>query len=145
MTSNAGSNLNTNGIGFNREETEQMEARVNTALKETFRPEFLNRVDEIAVFHELTKDELLKIVDLNLNKLVKELKERSIYVSFSDEVKEYILEKGYDPKYGARPINRAIEKYIENVLAESLLKDEIAPNEEVMLVLTPDNTVGVRG
>ena len=145
MTSNAGSNLNTNGIGFNREETEQMEARVNTALKETFRPEFLNRVDEIAVFHELTKDELLKIVDLNLNKLVKELKERNIYVSFSDEVKEYILEKGYDPKYGARPINRAIEKYIENVLAESLLKDEIAPNEEVMLVLTPDNTVGVRG
>ncbi len=144
MTSNAGSNLNTNGIGFNREEAEQMESRVHTALKDTFRPEFLNRVDEIAVFHELTKEELLKIVELNLNKLVAELKERNIYVSFSDEVKEYILEKGYDPKYGARPINRAIEKYIENVLAESILKDEIAPNEEVMLILTPENTVGVR-
>jgi ATP-dependent Clp protease ATP-binding subunit ClpE len=144
MTSNAGSNLNNNGIGFNRKDSKEVESRVNSALKETFRPEFLNRVDEIAIFHELTKEELLKIVDLNLNKLAKELRERDIYVSFSDDVKEYILEKVYEPKYGARPINRAIEKYIENVLAESMLKDEIIPKEEVVLVLNPDQTVGVR-
>jgi ATP-dependent Clp protease ATP-binding subunit ClpE len=144
MTSNAGSNLNTNGIGFNRSDTIEMENRVNSALKETFRPEFLNRVDEIAVFHELTKDELLQIVDLNLNKLSNELKERNLYISFTPEVKQYILEKGYDPKYGARPINRAIEKYIENVLAESMLKDEILPNEQIVMFLTPENTVGVR-
>ena len=144
MTSNAGSNLNTNGIGFNRTDSIQMENRVNSALKETFRPEFLNRVDEIAVFHELTKDELLQIVDINLKKLSDELKERNLYVSFTNEVKEYILEKGYDPKYGARPINRAIEKYIENFLAESMLKDEIIPNEEIVLVLGADNTVTVK-
>ena len=144
MTSNAGSNLNNNGIGFNRTDTIEMENRVFSALKDTFRPEFLNRVNEIAVFHELTKDELLKIVDLNLNKLASELKEHNLYISFTPEVKQYILEKGYDPKYGARPINRAIEKYIENVLAESMLKDEILPNEQIVMFLTPENTVGVR-
>ncbi|MBR3280546.1 MAG: ATP-dependent Clp protease ATP-binding subunit [Clostridia bacterium] len=144
MTSNAGSNLNSNGIGFNRKDSIEVENRVKAALKDTFRPEFLNRVDEIAIFHELTKDELLNIVELNLKKLAEDLRERNIYVSFSKEVKEYILEKGYDPKYGARPINRAIEKYIENVLADSILKDEIIPNEEIMLILTPDNKVGVR-
>ncbi len=144
MTSNAGSNLNNNGIGFNREDTIEAENRVQSALKDTFRPEFLNRVDEIIVFNELTKDELLKIVDLNLKKLSEELKERNLYISFTKEVKEYILNKGYDPKYGARPINRAIEKYIENVLAESMLKEEIIPNEEVVLFITPENTVAVK-
>jgi len=144
MTSNAGSNLNTNGIGFNRTDTIAQENRVNDALKQTFRPEFLNRVDEIAIFHELTKDELMQIVDLNLNKLSCELKERNIDIKFSDEVKKYILEKGYDPKYGARPINRAIEKYIENALAESMLKDEIIPNEEIFMILTQDNKIAVK-
>ncbi|MBR6253361.1 MAG: ATP-dependent Clp protease ATP-binding subunit [Clostridia bacterium] len=144
MTSNAGSNLNNNGIGFNRENQSEVESRVTKALKDTFRPEFLNRVDEIAIFNELTKDELLKIVDLNLKALSDELKERNLYVTFTPEVKQYILEKGYDPKYGARPINRAIEKYIENVLAESMLKDEIVPNEEVILVLNQDNNVCVK-
>jgi len=144
MTSNAGSNLNNNGIGFNRENQSEVEGRVMKALKDTFRPEFLNRIDEVAIFNELTKDELLKIVDLNLKALSDELKERNIYVTFTPEVKQYILEKGYDPKYGARPINRAIEKYIENVLAESMLKDEIIPNEEVVLVLNQDNNVCVK-
>ncbi len=143
MTSNAGSNLNNNGIGFNRTDSIETENRIHSALKDTFRPEFLNRVDEIAVFHELTKDELLQIVDLNLKKLSNELKERNLFVSFSKEVKEYILEKGYDPKYGARPINRAIEKYIENFLAESMLKDEIVPNEQIVLILNAQNEVAV--
>ena len=144
MTSNAGSNLNNNGIGFNRENQSEVEGRVMKALKDTFRPEFLNRIDEVAIFHELNKEELLQIVDLNLKALSNELKERNIYVTFTPEVKQYILEKGYDPKYGARPINRAIEKYIENVLAESMLKDEIIPNEEVVLVLNQDNNVCVK-
>jgi ATP-dependent Clp protease ATP-binding subunit ClpA len=99
MTSNAGSNLNNNGIGFNREDSVEAEGRVMSALKQTFRPEFLNRVDEIAVFSELTRDELLKIVELNLNKLSEELKERNIYVTFTKEVKEYILDKGYGGKW----------------------------------------------
>ena len=138
MTSNAGSDLNANGIGFGRENQGLVEARVQSALKQTFRPEFLNRVDETIVFHELNKEELLQIVDLMLQEIVTELAERNIHITFSKEVKEYILEKGYDAKYGARPLRRAIQKYVENELAECLLKDEIIPNENVVMVLSND-------
>ena len=138
MTSNAGSNMNTNGIGFNKDENVFVEARIMNALKETFRPEFLNRIDETIVFHELTKPELLQIVDLMLNEIKSELEQKNIHITFSKEVKEYILEKGYDPKYGARPLRRAIQKYIENELAECLLKNEIAPQDNVCLILEND-------
>ena len=141
MTSNAGSNLNTNGIGFNKDEAQLVEARVMNALKSTFRPEFLNRVDEIIVFNELTKQELLQIIDLMLNEIKDELAEKNIYISFSDEIKNYILEKGYEPKYGARPLRRAIQKYIENELAQSLLKDELLPNDSVVVNLINDKVV----
>ena len=138
MTSNAGSNMNTNGIGFNKDETVFVEARIMNALKETFRPEFLNRIDETIVFHELTKPELLQIVDLMLDEIKNELEQKNIHITFSKEVKEYILEKGYDPKYGARPLRRAIQKYVENELAECLLKNEIAPQDNVCLILEND-------
>ena len=138
MTSNAGSNMNTNGIGFNKDETVFVEARIMNALKETFRPEFLNRIDETIVFHELTKPELLQIVDLMLDEIKNELEQKDIHITFSKEVKEYILEKGYDPKYGARPLRRAIQKYVENELAECLLKNEIAPQDNVCLILEND-------
>ena len=141
MTSNAGSNLNTNGIGFGREEKALSEARINSALKETFRPEFLNRVDETIVFHELNKNELLQIVDLMLNEIISELAEKNIHITFSKEVKEYILDKGYDPKYGARPLRRAIQKYIENELAECLLRNEIIPNENVVMILSNEKVI----
>ena len=138
MTSNAGSNMNTNGIGFNKDENVFVEARIMNALKETFRPEFLNRIDETIVFHELTKSELLQIVDLMLDEIKNELEQKNIHITFSKEVKEYILEKGYDPKYGARPLRRAIQKYVENELAECLLKNEIAPQDNVCLILEND-------
>mgnify|MGYP003288585084 CR=1 FL=1 len=141
MTSNAGSNLNINGIGFGRENSALVESRINSALRETFRPEFLNRVDETIIFHELSKEELLQIIDLMLNEIADELAERNINITFTKEVKEYILEKGYEPKYGARPLRRAIQKYIENELAESLLKNEIAPNEEVVLIIANNKLV----
>jgi len=138
MTSNAGSDLNNNGIGFNKDEADKIEARVQSSLKQTFRPEFLNRVDETIVFNELTKQELLQIVDLMLSEITEELAEKNIHLTFSDEVKEYILEKGYEPKYGARPLRRAIQKYVENELAEYLLKNEIVPNEDVSIILVDD-------
>ena len=138
MTSNAGSDLNNNGIGFNKDEEDKIEARVQNSLKQTFRPEFLNRVDETIVFKELTKKELLQIVDLMLSEIVSELAEKNIHITFSDEVKEYILEKGYEPKYGARPLRRAIQKYVENELAEYLLRNEIIANEEVTIILDND-------
>ena len=135
MTSNAGSNLNNNGIGFNRENSSITKSRVISTLKETFRPEFLNRVDETIIFNELNKEELLQIIDLMLSEIIIELSERNIHIEFSKEVKEYILDKGYDPKYGARPLRRAIQKYIENELAEALLKNEILPNETFAIIL----------
>ncbi len=141
MTSNAGSNLNSNGIGFNREESSLVDARVEAALKQTFRPEFLNRVDETIIFHELNKDELLQIVDLMLSEITDELAEKNIFISFDKKVKEYILEKGYEPKYGARPLRRAIQKYIENELAECLLKNELMPNQKVKMVLVNDKVI----
>ena len=141
MTSNAGSNLNTNGIGFNKDEAPLVEARVMSALQSTFRPEFLNRVDEIIVFNELTRPELLKIVDLMLDEIKDELAEKNIHITFTDEVKNYILEKGYEPKYGARPLRRAIQKYVENELAQSLLKNELLPNDSVIINLVNDKVV----
>ena len=143
MTSNAGSNLNSNGIGFNREESSLIDARVEAALKQTFRPEFLNRVDETIIFHELNKEELLQIVDLMLSEITDELAEKNIFITFDKKVKEYILEKGYEPKYGARPLRRAIQKYIENELAECLLKNELIPNQKVKMVLV-NNKVTVK-
>ncbi|MBQ9280462.1 MAG: ATP-dependent Clp protease ATP-binding subunit [Clostridia bacterium] len=141
MTSNAGSNLNTNGIGFNKDQAPLVEARVMNSLKESFRPEFLNRVDEVIVFNELTKSELLQIIDLMLNEIVSELEEKNIHITFSKEVKEYILEKGYESKYGARPLRRAIQKYVENELAECLLRNQIMPNEHIILNLINDKIV----
>ncbi len=141
MTSNAGSNLNTNGIGFNKDETPLVEARAMDALKSSFRPEFLNRIDETIVFHSLSKDELLQIIDLMLNEISNELKERDIHITFSNEVKEYILEKGYESKYGARPLRRAIQKYVENELAEALLKSELLPNDNVIIKLENERVV----
>ncbi len=138
MTSNAGSNLNTNGIGFTKDETSASDARVQNALKQTFRPELLNRVDETVIFHELNKEELLQIVDLMLNEITKELETKNIHITFTDEVKQYILEKGYEPKYGARPLRRAIQKYVENELAESILKNEIIPSENVYIIIVDD-------
>ena len=141
MTSNAGSNLNTNGIGFNKDSEPLVEARAMDALKNSFRPEFLNRVDETIVFHTLSKEELLQIVDLMLNEITTELAERNIHITFSKEVKEYILEKGYEAKYGARPLRRAIQKYIENELAESLLRNELLPNDSIIINLENDKVV----
>lgn len=143
MTSNAGSNLNSNGIGFNREESSLVDARVEASLKQTFRPEFLNRVDETIIFHELNKEELLQIVDLMLSEITDELAEKNIFITFDKKVKEYILEKGYEPKYGARPLRRAIQKYIENELAECLLKNELIPNQKVKMILV-NNKVTVK-
>lgn len=144
MTSNAGSHLNTNGIGFNKDQTPLVEARVMEALKSTFRPEFLNRVDEAIVFNPLSKDELLQIIDLMLNEISSELSEKNIHIAFSDDIKNYILEKGYESKYGARPLRRAIQKYVENELAECLLRNELLPNDSIILNLIDDKVVLAR-
>ena len=129
MTSNAGSNLNTNSIGFGKSTTDN--GKVNSALRELFRPEFLNRVDEIITFNSLTQDELLQIVDLLLKNTENALANKDIGLSVSLGAKKYILEKGTDLKYGARPLRRAIQKYIEDEIAELLLRSEVSSGQTV--------------
>lgn len=135
MTSNAGSNLNTNSIGFGNAATIQANKIMDT-LKETFRPEFLNRVEEIVVFDSLTKDELLQIIDLMLEDTKKALADKDITLLVSKEAKLLLLEKGTDLKYGARPLRRAIQKYIEDELSEMILKKELENGQTIQVNAT---------
>ena len=101
----------------------------------TVRPEFLNRIDEIIVFNSLTKPELLKIVDLMLKDTVKALSDKNISFNISDDAKNYILEKGTNLKFGARPLRRAIQRYIEDEISEKILKGEIIDGQKISVTL----------
>ena len=129
MTSNAGSNLNNNSIGFGGQTANKN--KVLDSLKDVFRPEFLNRVDEIVAFDPLTKEQLLQIVDLMLQNTVNALKEKDIKIEISDKAKNYLLEKGTDIKFGARPLRRAIQRYLEDELSEMILKGELLDGQTV--------------
>lgn len=131
MTSNAGTSIKANRIGFGNTEYEAMESKVKDALKQAFRPEFLNRIDDIIVFSELTKEELSQIVDLMLKDVIKEAEEKKITLTVTDKMKEHILEKGYNTKYGARPLRRAIQKYVEDEISEAYLKGAFKENSLV--------------
>jgi len=122
LTSNAGTG-SILSLGFNQTESNQ-EDRIQNALKEYFKPEFLNRVDEIIVFNELSKDEIKQIVDLMINEVNVELKNMKTHIELSETAKDYIVKIGYDSKYGARPLRRAIQRNIENKIAEMILKQE---------------------
>ena len=130
MTSNVGSNLNTNSIGFNNNDT-AINNKVLDSLKETFRPEFLNRIDEIVSFKALTKTELLQIVDLMLQNTNKALQDKDIIMNISDSAKNFLLEKGTDLKYGARPLRRAIQRYVEDELSDLILKSDLKNGQTV--------------
>ena len=132
MTSNAGSNLNNNSIGFGGT-SEASKNKMLGALKELFRPEFLNRVDEIVAFEALTKEQLLKIVDLMVADTQKVLNDRNIGLILTDEAKNYLLEKGTDLKYGARPLRRAIQRYIEDELSDMILRQELKNGQKVLV------------
>ena len=133
MTSNAGSNLNNNSIGFGKQTVDKN--KIEDSLKEVFRPEFLNRVDEIVVFDSLTTDELLKIVDLMLNDTRNALKDKNIILDISEEAKQFILEKGTNIKFGARPLRRAIQRYLEDEISEKILRGEIADGQTITVTL----------
>ena len=133
MTSNAGSNLNNNSIGFGKQTVDK--SKIEDSLKETFRPEFLNRVDEIIVFNSLNKDELLQIVDLMLADTIKALKHKDISFEISNEAKQFILEKGTNIKFGARPLRRAIQRYIEDEISEMILRSQIVDGQTIKVDL----------
>ena len=130
MTSNAGSNLNTNSIGFGNEGIISKN-KIKDSLKETFRPEFLNRIDEIVVFDSLNEKQLLEIVGLMLNDTIHALCDKDIKFKISDEAKKYILEKGTNLKFGARPLRRAIQRYVEDEISEKILRGEITNGQTV--------------
>ncbi len=99
-----------------------MKDQLMAEVKKAFKPEFLNRVDDIIVFKMLTKNELKQIIDLELSQILERLKGKRIDLELTEPVKDFLIEKGYDPKFGARPLKRAIERHIEDTLAEELLK-----------------------
>ncbi|MFY9555079.1 MAG: ATP-dependent chaperone ClpB [Blastocatellia bacterium] len=129
MTSNIGSHLILEYRGqLSGDQYEQMKESVLDALRHHFRPEFLNRVDEIIVFHSLTEEDLKKIVDIQLDRLRTRLAERRITLELSDEAKTHLAKTGYDPVYGARPLKRAIQREIETPLSRLILKGDVKDN-----------------
>ncbi len=139
MTSNAGSNQNTNSIGFGGSRMNQ--DKIMDSLKETFRPEFLNRVDEIVVFKQLTENELLQIVDLMIEDTKKALADKDIRMELSEDAKKFLLNKGTDIKYGARPLRRAIQRYLEDALSDMILRGELLNGQKVMVTASEENLV----
>ncbi len=146
MTSNAGVELikRETGIGFatkkdeaktRQQSYEDMKEKVMAEVKKTFRPEFLNRLDEIIVFHELTEEQLRNIVDLMVADLQKRLAERKLGVELTEGAKSWLTKEGYDPLYGARPLRRAIERYVENPLATKVLRGEFKEGDKIIVDL----------
>ncbi len=140
MTSNVGAQaLKRNKyVGFNIQDNsdqdyKDMKGKVMDELKKAFRPEFLNRIDEIIVFHALEKKHLKEIVTLLSDQLVKRLKEQNITLELTEKAKEKITQEGYDPEYGARPLRRAIQKHIEDRLSEELLKGTVLTGQKVII------------
>lgn len=135
MTSNAGTNQKGYGIGFAKDNYSSMVNNVSNVLKEIFRPEFLNRVDETIIFTELSREELRQIIDLMLKEILLEAREKDMILNISEDVKDFILLKGYDVKYGARPLRRTIQKYIEDELAELYLKGTFREGSNINVVI----------
>jgi len=138
MTSNVGADLirKETSIGFvSRDDAlatyDRMKNRVLDEVKKTFRPEFLNRIDEVIVFRPLSKEDLGQIVDIMLGDLNRRLAEKDLALSFNKKVKTFLADKGYDPKYGARPLRRTIEDYIEDPLSEDVLRGKFRSGMEI--------------
>jgi ATP-dependent Clp protease ATP-binding subunit ClpC len=143
MTSNLGSkDFQRGSIGFlHREEgdEEKMKTDVNKALKENLLPELRNRIDDIITFHQLTKEHLKSIVDLLVHEVEKRLAERKIKLEVDEEAKAWLVQKGYDPMYGARPLRRAIQKYVENPISTKILQGEFKEGDTIAISLKEDN------
>ena len=137
MTSNAGSNLNNNSIGFAKQTLDT--SKIEENLKQVFRPEFLNRIDEIIVFDSLTKPELIQIVELMLKDTKKALAEKNMTLEVSESAKEFILEKGTNLKFGARPLRRAIQRYVEDEISEMILRNEVHEGQNITVNFENEN------
>lgn len=131
MTTNAGTEFKANGLGFMSDQSIQMQDNVQKSLKQFFKPEFLNRIDDIITFKPLEKNELRQIIDLLLKDITEKISEKGAVFTVTDDAKEVILEKGYDTKYGARPLKRAIQKLLEDKLARLSLTGQIKEGSSI--------------
>jgi ATP-dependent Clp protease ATP-binding subunit ClpB len=125
------SNLGSREIQATQDDEKQMREAVTQVLREQFKPEFLNRIDDIVIFHQLTREQIVEIIDVQLERLRRTLQERGITLELNDSARELLAREGYDPNYGARPLKRAIQTLIQNPLAVKLLRGEIAPGETI--------------
>ncbi|HEU5227666.1 MAG TPA: AAA family ATPase, partial [Ktedonobacteraceae bacterium] len=151
MTSNAGSAdlKRAVRIGFSaktgeddrNEQHEAMRSKAMEGLKRLFRPEFINRIDQIVVFHSLGRNELYSIVELMLNQVRTRLSEQAIGLVVSDEARDFLLKEGFDEEYGARPLRRAIQTYVDDALADALLNGEIASGKTAYLTVSDGKIV----
>jgi ATP-dependent Clp protease ATP-binding subunit ClpC len=113
---------------------DSMRDKILEETKRVFKPEFLNRLDEIIVFHSLGKPELLRIVDLEVDKVLARIKAKEVHIELQQSAKEFLIEKGYDPQYGARPMRRAVERFLEDPLAEELLRGHVKAGDRVEVI-----------
>ncbi|MFA6545061.1 MAG: ATP-dependent Clp protease ATP-binding subunit [Limisphaerales bacterium] len=139
LTSNVGSEIlkknNVIGFGASKDEFsyEKMKEKTLDEAKKSFRPEFLNRLDDVIVFRQLTKPDLITILDLEAAKIMDRLKHKNIQLVLDEKAKDFLVEKGFDPQYGARPMRRSVEKYLEDPLAEEILRGNLNPGEPVQV------------
>ncbi len=139
MTSNVGAHIlqKGNALGFGDADIdgsyESVKDKIMEEAKRIFKPEFLNRINSIVVFRKLLRDDMMKIVELELSKLCKRLSSHEIVLNFSDAAKSYLIDKGYDEKYGARPMRRAVEVHLEDPLAEAILRAEVKKTEPILV------------
>ncbi|MEY4386786.1 MAG: Chaperone protein ClpB [Verrucomicrobiota bacterium] len=144
MTSNVGSGgaHKPAAMGFNVTSNEvpyeRMKEQIMDEAKKTFRPEFLNRIDDVVVFRSLTKPDLIQILDLELGKVVQRLKHKKLVLQVEEKAKDFLVERGYEPAYGARPMRRAVERYLEDPLAEELLRGHLHEGEPIVVTVDGD-------
>ena len=143
MTSNIGARQLKDfgqGVGFGTsakksQEDSHQKGVIENALKKAFAPEFLNRIDDVIVFNALEREDIHKIIDIELAKLYKRIKDIGYHLNLTDEAKDYIAEKGFDKQYGARPLKRAIQKYIEDALAEEIVNSKLKEGDSIYIEL----------
>jgi ATP-dependent Clp protease ATP-binding subunit ClpC len=145
MTSNVGAHIlqRNSSLGFSAgnadDDFDKIKDKIMDEAKKSFKPEFLNRLTEIVIFRPLIKESMRSIVDLELKKVTDRLKDKKLRLHISDDVKEFLIEKGYDSKLGARPLRRAVEKYLEDSLAEEVLSGNLRKNKSIRVLLTEDD------
>jgi ATP-dependent Clp protease ATP-binding subunit ClpC len=144
MTSNLGADFvrKGGGLGFGKGDAtadyESLKRQMIEEAKKVFRPELLNRLDEVIVFRQLNRDDVIKILELEIKKIRDRLAAKNIEIHLADSAREFLLSKGFDPLYGARPLRRAVERYLEDPLAEELLKGNIIKSEVVEVTVAED-------